>query len=81
MHLRLPMLLVASSLIATSNNAQDSKQLSLGGPPTVEELVAKNVEAKGGADALRALKSVRLKGKLGGRPIEPMPIQHLLMPA
>ena len=58
------MLLVASSLIATSNNAQDSKQLSLGGPPTVEELVAKNVEAKGGADALRALKSVRLKGKL-----------------
>ena len=64
MHLRLPMLLVASSLIATSINAQDSKQLSLGGPPTVEELVAKNVEAKGGADALRALKSVRLKGKL-----------------
>ena len=64
MHLRLPMLLVASSLIATSINAQDSKQHSLGGPPTVEELVAKNVEAKGGADALRALKSVRLKGKL-----------------
>lgn len=32
--------------------------------PTVDELVAKNVEAKGGADALRALQSLRLTGKL-----------------
>ena len=64
MYLRLPILLVASSLIATSNNAQDSKQLSLGGPPTVDELVAKNVAAKGGADALRALQSVRFTGKM-----------------
>ena len=58
------MLLVAGSLIATAVDAQDSKQLSIGGQPTVEELVAKNIEAKGGAEALRALKSVRLKGKL-----------------
>ena len=33
-------------------------------PPTVDELVAKNVEAKGGATALQALKSVRFTGKL-----------------
>src|SRR5207244_3543980 len=31
---------------------------------TVDELVAKNVAAKGGADALRSLQSVRLTGKL-----------------
>jgi hypothetical protein len=32
--------------------------------PTVDELVAKNIEAKGGAAALHALQSVRLTGKL-----------------
>ena len=32
--------------------------------PTVDELVAKNIEAKGGAEALRALQSLRLTGKL-----------------
>jgi hypothetical protein len=32
--------------------------------PTVEELVAKNVQAKGGADALQAMHSLRLSGKL-----------------
>ena len=32
--------------------------------PTLDELVAKNIEAKGGADALRALQSLRCSGKL-----------------
>ena len=32
--------------------------------PTLDELVSKNIEAKGGADALRALQSLRLTGKL-----------------
>src|SRR5437764_14558267 len=32
--------------------------------PTLDELVAKNIEAKGGADALRALQSVKVTGKL-----------------
>lgn len=38
--------------------AEESKRL------TVEELVAKNIEAKGGAGALHALQSLRLTGKL-----------------
>jgi len=58
------MLLVAGSLIATALNAQDSKQLTVGGPPTVDQLVAKNIEAKGGVAALRSLQSVRLTGKM-----------------
>jgi hypothetical protein len=32
--------------------------------PSVDELVAKNIEAKGGSDALRALQSLRMTGKL-----------------
>jgi len=32
--------------------------------PSVDELVSKNVEAKGGARALQALQSLRLTGKL-----------------
>src|SRR5260370_32082333 len=32
--------------------------------PTLDELVAKNIEAKGGADALRALQSLRCNGKM-----------------
>src|SRR5438105_1019440 len=32
--------------------------------PTLDELVAKNIEAKGGADALRALQSLKMTGKL-----------------
>ena len=64
MHLPLALLLVAGSLIATALNAQDSKALSIGGQPTVGELVARNIEAKGGAGALSALQSLRLQGKL-----------------
>ncbi len=55
---RFAVLLVAGALIAPTLHAQDSK------PPTVDELVAKNVEAKGGAAALNALQSIRLTGKL-----------------
>src|SRR5205823_14688395 len=32
--------------------------------PTLDELVAKNIEAKGGAEALRGLQSLKLTGKL-----------------
>src|SRR5436309_1539534 len=32
--------------------------------PTLDELVTKNIEAKGGAEALRALQSLKLTGKL-----------------
>ncbi len=64
MKLRLAISLVAGSLIAAATNAQDSKKLTIGAQPTVDELVANNIEAKGGAAALAALKSVRLQGKL-----------------
>ena len=45
-------------MIAPAVTAQNTK------PPTVDELVAKNIEAKGGSTALKALQSLRLKGKL-----------------
>ncbi len=40
--------------------AQDPQPKAL----SVSELVAKNIEAKGGADALRALQSLRMQGRL-----------------
>ena len=46
------------ALISASAETQDQKA------PTLDELVTKNIEAKGGADALRALKSLRSNGKL-----------------
>ena len=49
---------VIGALTASAVCAQNKPQL------TVDELIAKNVAAKGGADALRALQSVRLTGKL-----------------
>ena len=58
MYTRLTIVSVASALAATAVCAQDKPQL------TVDELVAKNVAAKGGADALRALQSVRFTGKM-----------------
>jgi hypothetical protein len=58
MYKRIAFPLVAGALIASALFAQQKPQL------TVDELVAKNVEAKGGADALRALQSLRLSGKL-----------------
>ena len=58
MYSRLTIVSVASALAVTAVCAQDKPQL------TVDELVAKNVGAKGGADALRALQSIRLNGKM-----------------
>src|SRR4029077_16142662 len=59
MHLRLIALFVIGvALISPAAETQDQKA------PTLDELVAKNIEAKGGADALRALTSVRYSGKL-----------------
>lgn len=51
-------LLAATTFVAAAILAQEQKA------PTVEQLVAKNVEAKGGADALRSLNSVKLTGKM-----------------
>src|SRR5438477_10548985 len=58
MYSRLTIVFIACALTASAVCAQNKPQL------TVDELVAKNVTAKGGADVLRALQSVRLTGKL-----------------
>jgi hypothetical protein len=58
MELRLAILLVSVSLITPALTAQELK------PLTVDELVARNIEAKGGLDALHAVRSLRLKGKM-----------------
>ena len=55
---RLTLLLVVTALTASGLNAQENKQM------TVDQLVAKNTEAKGGADALRALQALKLTGKM-----------------
>ena len=57
MHLRFVIALVSAALIAPALT-QDLKG------PTLDELVTKNIEAKGGSDALHALQSVRLTGKM-----------------
>lgn len=54
----LAILLAASALLPPMMNAQTLKQF------TLDELVAKNTEAKGGAAALQALQSLRLTGKM-----------------
>lgn len=58
MKLRFAIHLVAASLLAPALNAQELK------PLTVDALVAKNIEAKGGIEALRAVKAVRFTGKM-----------------
>jgi hypothetical protein len=58
MHTRLIIAFIFAALITSSVFAQDKSQ------PTVDELVAKNIEAKGGATALHDLQSLRLTGKL-----------------
>ena len=50
--------LITGAVLAPALQAQEQKA------PTVNELVAKNVEAKGGADALKSLQSVKLTGKM-----------------
>lgn len=51
--------ILLSLLIGTGLQAQDQTQ-----PPAVDWLVQKNVDAKGGIDALHMLQSLRLTGKL-----------------
>jgi hypothetical protein len=58
MELRFAIVLVSAALLVPGLIAQELTA------PTVDALVAKNIEAKGGADALRAVQSLRLKGKL-----------------
>jgi hypothetical protein len=58
MHLRLIISLVVVTSIAPGAFAQNK------GPPTVDELVAKNIEAKGGATAVHDLQTLRLTGKM-----------------
>jgi len=58
MHRRFVILLISVALIAVAGFAQEKNA------PTVDELVFKNVEAKGGTDALHALQSLRLTGKM-----------------
>lgn len=54
---RFVIIFVSAALIAPAF-AQEKKA------PTLDELVAKNIEAKGGANALAALQSLKLSGKL-----------------
>jgi hypothetical protein len=58
MYLRFGIAVVAAAFIARVAFTQDQKT------PTLDELVNKNIEAKGGADALRALQSLRRTGKM-----------------
>ena len=60
MHLLSTILLISAAFIASVSLslAQDKNA------PTADELVSKNIEAKGGADALRALQSLKLTGKM-----------------
>lgn len=62
MPMKKTILLVAGSFLATALNAQDPKPVAV--KETVDGLVAKNVEAKGGAKALAAVQSLRLEGKM-----------------
>jgi hypothetical protein len=58
MHLRPLIAFIPAALAVSAVFALDESQ------PTVEELVSKNIEAKGGAAALRDLQTVRFTGKL-----------------
>jgi hypothetical protein len=58
MHLRFIISLIFATLITPTIFGQDKSRL------TVDELVAKNIEAKGGAAALHDLQTLRLSGKM-----------------
>src|SRR4029453_12335692 len=58
MHLRLLIAFISAALAVSAVFALDESQ------PTVDELISKNIEAKGGAAALRDLQTVRFTGKL-----------------
>jgi hypothetical protein len=54
----LTIIITAAALLAPLAHAQESKQMM------VDQLIAKNTEAKGGAEALHALQSLKLTGKM-----------------
>jgi hypothetical protein len=58
MHLRFVISLIVATLSTPAIFPQGTNQ------PTVDELVAKNIEAKGGATALNSLQTLRSTGKL-----------------
>src|SRR5438034_6261650 len=58
MHLRFVISLIVAVLSTPAIFAQGTNQ------PTVDDLVAKNIEAKGGAAALNSLQTLRSTGKL-----------------
>jgi len=58
MHLRFINSLIVAALCSPAIFAQGTNQ------PTVDELIAKNIEAKGGAAALNSLQTLRSTGKL-----------------
>src|SRR5207344_3434036 len=58
MHLRFIISLIVAAISTPAIFAQGTNQ------PTVDELVAKNIEAKGGATALNSLQTLRSTGKL-----------------
>jgi hypothetical protein len=58
MHLRFVIYFIVAALSTPAIFAQGTNQ------PTVDELVAKNIEAKGGATALKSLQTLRSTGKM-----------------
>jgi hypothetical protein len=58
MHLRFVISIIVAALGTPAVFAQGTNQ------PTVDELVAKNIEAKGGATALKGLQTLRSTGKM-----------------
>ena len=59
MNLRFALLFIAGSVFSLTATGQTP-----GPSPTVDELVAKNIEAKGGAAALKAIQTIRFEGRL-----------------
>lgn len=57
-YIRYAIVVTLASLLTSVLSAQELKQF------TVDALVAKNIEAKGGIEALRAVQSLRFKGKM-----------------
>lgn len=60
MEKRFAVTLMAAALLAPAAFTQEMPVTA----PTLDELVAKNIEAKGGAEALHALKTLRRTGKM-----------------
>ena len=59
MNLRFAFLFIASSFFVLTATGQSPWP-----SPTVDDLVAKNIEAKGGAAALKAIQTIRFEGRL-----------------